>query len=388
MLPNPYTPRSTTADPVGRDRIISKVEQSITPMLNTRTAASGGVILYGVRGIGKTSVLRVVQADAAARYGFVTVWVAAAKRSSVLTELPQIIRQALISADILKPHEWSLEKMGIELNIGVVKAKSNIGKTAHQPFTASVSGVEQLLRWAAKKCAEHGQGNGSGLLLFIDELHAVKQSELSILLNVFQNIADDKLSSPPFMFLGAGLPAVRGIATMAATFGERTLFQPVNKLNPADARVALLKPALELGVTIADEVLDVLVAAADGYPFFLQLYGWNLWNEAKPEPGQLITHSSLKAALAETQENVLELFNSRFDAATKLEREFIIAMAQLGQDEPVKRSDIAAAFGKATDGISMVRRSLIAKAIVTEEQQGYLKFTLPGFAHFVLNELS
>ena len=166
------------------------------------------------------------------------------------------------------------------------------------------------------------------------------------------------------------------------------LFQPVNKLNPADARVALLKPALELGVTIADDVLDALVAAADGYPFFLQLYGWNLWNEAKPEAGQLITHSSLKPALAETQENVLELFNSRFDAATKLEREFIIAMAKLGQDEPVKRSDIAAALGKATDGISMVRRSLIAKAIVTEEQQGYLKFTLPGFAQFVLNELS
>ena len=387
-LPNPYTPRAATPNPVGREQLIRQIEQAIAPVLHTGTAAKGGVVLYGVRGIGKTSILRSVRRTAAVESGFVTVWTSAAKKTSILQNLPALINKALIDNEIISKQKWFIDEFSLELNLGVAKAKMESTKKAKQPdFKWDVISVEQMLRTAASLCASHGGGRGSGLLLFIDELHAVKQSELAILLNVFQNIADDVISSPPFMFLGAGLPIVRGVSTMAATFGERTLFREVTTLNSSDAALAFIEPAAELSVSYTAPAIEVLVKHANGYPFFVQLLGYNAWAVAEPNSGYIITESDALAAVAETESDMLSMFNARFDAITKSERDFVIALAKLGGDDSVRRSDIAAALEKHTDAISMVRRQLIAKAIITEEERGFVKFTLPGFAAFVLDEI-
>jgi len=374
---NPYTPRATTDNPVGRDSVIRKIEQAvIAPVLATHKAAPGGVILYGVRGIGKTSILRSVQVRAT-NMGLVTVWAAAAKRASLLSALPDVIKASLITNEVIKPQEWSLEELGFDLNLGIVRANSKVkGK---QTAKWDVPNVELLLRHAAKLCLKKKKG----LILFIDEIHAVKQEELAVLLNALQNITDDRVHSPAFGFLAAGLPSVQGIATMAATFGERTLFEEVSKLSDRSVRTAIVEPARERGVTYSSEALELLVKKSNGYPFFVQLFAYNAWSHAK---GNDITLRNVEDSLIDSNSDISNLFNARFAAATPTERAFIIALARLGRDGAVRRADIAKAMGKPSDGISMLRRQLISKAIITEEEYGSVKFTLPGFADYVLRE--
>jgi hypothetical protein len=384
MIPNPFTPRATADYPVGRERTLDDIEQVLSPVLHSGFPAPGGIVLFGVRGIGKTTILRQSSRDAAYS-GFIPVWTSAPKSEKFLPLLVDAIKRTLIAGSIINQKEWSLEKFGIEIGSGFLRTKVDLAKNERVQWTTA--NIETLLRETTRLCKNHGNNSGVGMLLYIDELHSISQSELSILLNCFQNIADDKLDPLPFGFLGAGLPSVKGIATKAATFGERTLFTEIGLLSENDSENVILSILEAQNVGIDSQALRLLVENSHGFPFFLQLYGFNLWKLSKPMPGEEISLAQAIEAIRITENDKQQLFDSRLDAATAVEKEFIIALAQSGGDGDVLRSDIARQLGKTTTDISMVRRQLIGKAVITEAARGYVRFTVPGFASFILNEI-
>jgi Mn-dependent DtxR family transcriptional regulator len=60
-------------------------------------------------------------------------------------------------------------------------------------------------------------------------------------------------------------------------------------------------------------------------------------------------------------------------------------MAELGGDGPVQRAEIAARMGTSTEELSVPRARLLDKGLVQAAGRGRLEFTIPGFAHYVLN---
>ena len=386
MLTNPYAPRSTPSILAGRDREILIFQQVLARVQATRRAAEGGVVLYGIRGIGKTSILR-VEEDLAGQQGFVTAWISAAKGQPLLPSLLPTVRTALENHDVVKRGKWTIKSIGLEIGVGPLKASAKAERDDDAGIDWNVGTVERLLREAARLCAEKGNGNGAGLVLFIDELHAVSDKDLAILSNALQNISHDRRFSPPFALFAAGLPSIRGLATKAATFGERTEFIPIKDIAISATKKALREPANRLGVKFDDDALQVLADASNGYPYFVQLYGFHTWRATRPEPGTIITLADAKKGILQTAEDVQNLFVARLTSATTTERSFIEALARLGGDNAVKRADLAAELGKNTRGISGLRARLIDKAVISEEERGYLQFTLPGFAEYVLEEL-
>lgn len=389
MQVNPYTPRSPLpATLAGRHHELAVADQVIAPVLRTKRAAEGGLVLFGVRGIGKTATLRAIARHAQADLGFVTVWASAAKGQPFLPSLAPTIRTTLENNEVLARDAWSLESLGIEIGLGPVKASATASRHgAPEPSAWSIGDVERLLRETARLCAEaRGSQLGSGMLLFVDELHAVPNDELAVLLNALQNIAHDEFFSPPFAFFAAGLPSIRGIATVAATFGERTEFLAVPSLTAEAVHAALSEPAAKSGVGFDQDALEYLAEATRGYPFFVQLYGYHTWAVAHPSEGSVLTLSDAKAGVLDAHDSVINLYTARYEATTPAERAFVIALAETGGDDPVRRADIATALGRSTQAISDVRDRLIDKAVIVEETRGFVKFTLPGFAQYVLDE--
>lgn len=56
------------------------------------------------------------------------------------------------------------------------------------------------------------------------------------------------------------------------------------------------------------------------------------------------------------------------------------------QVQHVKRAFIADTLGVQTTDISELRRSLMDKGIIEAPRHGFLSFTAPGFADFILTE--
>lgn len=387
MLPNPYRPRSAPTILSGRSRELSEIDQVISPALAGTQPAEGAAILYGVRGIGKTSILHEAAAEAESK-GMVTAWVSVAKRQPFLPSLAQAIQVALKDFGITENKRWHLETLTGEINIGFAKATAG-GKRDHDnanPPQWDVATVESLLSSAALSCANHGGGNGGGLLVIIDELHSAHESELSILANAFQNIAHGRRKKTPVALLAAGLPSVRGILTRAATFGERTQYIKVPALNENAARDAIAEPAQNMGVQVADDAIALLTKEANGYPFFLQLLGYHTWIAAEASSGNEILVSDAQAGIARAADQMTDIYAARWGAASPRERDLIVAMVRLGDGRPVQRRELADEMSCDIRDLSELRDRMINKAIIDGNTRGMLSFTLPGFAEYVATE--
>jgi hypothetical protein len=83
--------------------------------------------------------------------------------------------------------------------------------------------------------------------------------------------------------------------------------------------------------------------------------------------------------LAELDE---EFFHVRFEKATEREREYMAAMADLGEG-PYRTAEIAKRLGRRPSYTSAPRDSLIKKGIIYSPDYGQVDFTVPKFSPFM-----
>ena len=212
------------------------------------------LVFQGPRGVGKTSLLREAQRDAEG-HGFITAWVSCRRNAPFLPDLVSRIGKAIETADILPRAEkgrWGLrlERIGVEIGVpSVVKVSASASADRSEgdpPRGARISALEDLLHETSRQVRGSG---GAGLVVFVDELHAAARDDLAVLLNAMQNLAG-KREDNPFAVIGAGLPSAPAALVKAATFGERSTFLTLPRLQPAAAETAVAEPADDLGSSL------------------------------------------------------------------------------------------------------------------------------------------
>lgn len=399
MLPSPYTPGQPAQILGGRARERARIIQQLD-----RVAALGEYggplqVFHAPRGIGKTSLLRSAEREARAK-GFATVWVSATGGSSVVSELVYAVRAALDAVGSINAKQkatWQAGLSKLELQLGVagsgVKATIDTNKSepesplppAPRAAEAPVSALEQLLRDATALVRSN---RGAGLVLFVDEVHAADKVGLGIVLNALQNL-DGSSTSTALTAMFAGLPNSPDVITGAATFGERSKWLPLARLDDADSAVALVKPALDSGVAWEPNARDRVVKDAGGYPYFVQLLGSTTWEAAEPGPGSTITLEHVRAGYQDALDQLVTLFRARWSKASKGHKRFIVAMVELMLEtgsEDVDRASIAEKIGTTSGAVSVPRNRLIGQDIIEPSGHGLLRFTIPGFAAYVASE--
>ena len=75
-------------------------------------------------------------------------------------------------------------------------------------------------------------------------------------------------------------------------------------------------------------------------------------------------------------------FGSRYERATPAEREYMRAMAQLG-DDPVPTAEVAEELGRKPSSVSPARDGLIKKGLIYSSERGLIAFTVPHFGRFL-----
>ncbi len=79
-------------------------------------------------------------------------------------------------------------------------------------------------------------------------------------------------------------------------------------------------------------------------------------------------------------------FGARYDRATPAERDYMIAMADLGAehgDAAVATADIARHLARKPQSLSPARDGLIKKGLVYSAERGSVGFTVPHFGQFL-----
>ena len=113
-------------------------------------------------------------------------------------------------------------------------------------------------------------------------MHNLDAASLAAICIAFQAISRHAL---PVALVGAGLPDLQVRLVSAKPYADRLFsYRELGRLSDAAARAALVGPAGLLGVSFEEEAARAVVREAAGYPYFLQEYGLELWNQAERSP--------------------------------------------------------------------------------------------------------
>jgi hypothetical protein len=234
--------------------------------------------------------------------------------------------------------------------------------------------LTELLTDAASVAADLGVG----IALFIDEMQDVPPEGISALCASCHELSQN---NGPLIVVGAGLPHLPSVLSASKSYSERLFrYVSIDRLDRESADIAVLAPARREGADFESAALDALYAAADGYPYFVQAYGKVTWDVAAASP--VTAHDVAVAGPVASGELAVGFFGSRYERATPAEREYMRAMAMLG-DDPVPTAQVAEELGRKPSSVSPARDSLIKKGLIYSSERGLIAFTVPHFGRFL-----
>ena len=382
---NPFVPGAGLQPPelAGRDRLLEEATIDMDRILDGRP--SKGLILLGLRGVGKTVLLNRLRARADDK-GFRTVRIEAPEGSSLPELLTPELRRMVYALDLRRAAGWRLRRAaGVLVNfakafrvaVGDLEFSVDLA-----PGEGDTGNLEQDLPRLLVAMAEAAADRDTSVGLFIDEIQYLSSSELAAVIVACHEIAQQNL---PFLFVGAGLPQVAALAGKAKSYAERLFDYPeVGPLERTDARLALVKPAQAEGASFDGDAADEILAAAQNFPYFIQEWGYQVWNAAPASP---ITRGMVLSARPQVVSHLdNNFFRVRFDRLTPLEQKYLRAMAELGPG-PSATGRIAETLGVRTASVAAVRQRLINKGMVWSQRHGETAFTVPMFDAFMKRQM-
>ena len=380
---NPYAPGAGIPPLAlaGRDTLIERVAIALDRVKLGRSARS--FIFYGLRGVGKTVLLRKIRLDAEAR-GFISVTIEAPEGRSLPSVLSPALRSTLLKLKQKNQAKAATEK-AMKALAGFIKALRikyhdiEIGLDAQGEVGLADSGelsndLNELFESLGNAAKEHK----TALVLYIDELQYVPEEQLAALIGALHHAAQQEL---PITMIGAGLPQLVGQMGRAKSYSERLFeFVAIGSLNDEAASEALSVPAKMEDVSFEPAATNAILHKTMGYPYFLQEWGKHCWNLAPSSPISLeIVEKASASALAELDES---FFRVRLDRLTPQEKKYMRAMAELGTG-PYRYGDIAEKMGRGVTSIGTIRNSLIEKGMIYSPTYGDTAFTVPLFSDFL-----
>lgn len=386
-LKNPFAPGAGTTPPIlkGRDGLI----QDFVIALERAKAGrpSQCLIPIGLRGVGKTVLLNRFVEEAETR-GVLARFIEAPEQADLREILARELRQLLLQLDRMGAVSEKVKRAlrvlkGFTLSAGPDGGLSFTVNVDPEPGAADSGNLSADLTELFLATGEAARDRGTAVLLAIDEMQHLGEETFAALITALHRSTQKQL---PLVLTGAGLPQLPGQAGLAKSYAERLFSFPViGALDCAtEARGAVQQPIEAQGLRIDPGALDLLVEQTQGYPYFLQEWGYAVWNAAERSP---ITRADVERAAAVVRDKLDQnFFRVRFDRLTPGQRRYLRAMAELGEG-PHRSGEIAAALGVPVSTVGPVKAQLILKGMIYSPAHGDTAFTVPLFEDFLKRAL-
>jgi hypothetical protein len=387
---NPYAPGAGQRPPelAGRDRELRQFDVTLERVAAGRPDRS--MVLSGLRGVGKTVLLNALRSQAVRR-AWGTGKIEARPDQSLRLPVAQAVHAAV--REVAHRHR---DPDRVDEVAGVLKSfalrtelKDRQGSGWRPPIDvpaikgrADSGDLELDLIELFGDVAGLARDLNVGIALFVDEMQDIRSDELAALCGACHEMSQQ---GAPLLVVGAGLPHLPVALSASKSYAERLFrYVSVDRLPREMAERAWLLPAASEEATYERKALDELYRLTDGYPYFVQAYGKVTWDVAVESP---ITWSDVMQAAPEAEaELAVGFFGARYDRATPAERDYMVAMAELGEqygDRAVPTAEVAKLLDRKPQSLSPARDGLIKKGLVFSGERGSVAFTVPHFGKFL-----
>lgn len=382
-IKNPFSPGAGSPPPelVGRSDILEKAKVLLGRVLQRRSEKS--LLLVGLRGVGKTVLLNEVERMTGG-LGYHTITLEAHEDKPLAALLTPHLRRLLFELDRMAGLSEKVRRglgvlksfvSGIKIKVLEVEFGLDIDP---ERGTADSGDLEVDLSNLFIAVAEAAQDRAKAIALLIDEIQYLSERELSALIMAMHKMQQRQL---PLVLLGAGLPILTRLAGESKSYAERLFeFPVIGPLTSVDAEKALQDPVARAGVAFTNDAIEEIYRLTQGYPYFIQEWGYQSWNHAEKSP---ITLADVQKATEKVIQRLDEnFFKVRFDRLTPREKEYLRAMAHLGPGSQ-RSSDIADVLNVKMNSLGPMRAKLINKGMIYSPAYGEVAFTVPLFDEFM-----
>lgn len=384
---NPYRPGAATAPLhlAGRQPQIARFKK----ILDGAPEIPANLRLTGLRGVGKSVLLKELEQEARSK-GWAVVRKQLEPRHNTETELTDLLVALAAAA-----------KRRLSLASAIRAAVSDVWVASRGLLNVTVEDVTFSLAGSSERETELAEAlfdtvqaavetGHEGFAILLDEAQVIRDDKdregehpLSMLVAAVNALQESGL---PIALVMCGLPTLRANLQRARTYSER-MFKGENigelEGNPGAARDAFVVPLDGTGITAADDLVARVLEEVEGYPFFIQLWGAELWEAALDAKVDSLTVEMLDLIEEQIYERLDEEFYAgRIETLTPSEQDVLMLSAACPYP-PLKTADIRALSAKSDGNINVLMGRLTDQGVLYRIQKGQYAYTAPKFAEYL-----
>lgn len=313
-MANPYNPKSPAKPHFfgGRHHIIASARESFDEALTYRR--SGGVLVYGHRGVGKTSLLKkilsLVQSSEEEKYLNALVLDRRLSRTTSDQELYQILNEELYAQ--VSDRGTAVEKLKS-------KAKSIRGVSLFQLGFNFKEESERRSPYQLWRASVRELKNADFILIAIDDADYLSPEALSEL----KTIVEDENATPIILLVSGGVGfeerLVDEYSPVARIFSGSSF--NIGKLTIEETGEVLQKPLEDSSASWKEEGINELYRLTSGYPYLVQCLAHACYEE-----GEAISESKVGESIMRAVEIGKSWLDHEIPQASDLD---VVSFAQL-----------------------------------------------------------
>ncbi len=381
---NPYATGSDESPKylAGRDDILEAASLQIKALAANYQNRS--IVLYGLRGVGKTVLLNSIESIAEGE-GVLVRHIEVEEKKGLIAPLASAccsLSSSLNKIELVKSKLDQIRNLFTSLTLSIDAEDGSLSFGFNEDVLgtslASSRNLSGDFTDILVVLGKYAQAAGASILIGIDELQYAQKEELEALACALHRVTQLGL---PVMFCCAGLPKLLKMLGEAKTYSERQFnFVKIDSLPRDKAVEAIVRPAQKLDVHYSDEAVDAIIDYTEGYPYFIQELCSTIWISSDSRC------VSLETVLECTSITDIRLdegfFSVRYDRCTPRQKEFLIAMVRCGE-LPCTLANVAHYMGRDVSSIGPLRAQLISRGLIYSAARGEVDFTVPQFDRYL-----
>jgi len=235
------------------------------------------------------------------------------------------------------------------------------------------------------------QKGRTGFVLLLDEAQVIRdetkrEGEHPLSLLISSIVALQRREIPLGLVL-CGLPTLTGNLLKARSYTERMFRgEEIGSLEEGDAREAFDKPLAEAGghVTADKDLISRVVDEVEGYPYFIQLWGAELWDAAEIAEVDHLSTRLLDVARPEIYSRLdLDFYNPRVETLTPAEQDVLLGTADADYP-PLVVSKLNDAINKTPTNVNVLLGRLVDAGVLYRLRKGEYDYTAPRFRDYLV----
>lgn len=336
--------------------------------LRTGGADNHLAYLYGPRGNGKTVLLGWLREQADREGGGAIAFVRLIPED---LESPEQLCRRVVGA--LRRTPGILNHLSVDLETGIPGLfKVKLGETGRDDPILGLSD------WLDR--------DSHPVLFAVDEAHEADPTRLGRFLNAVQRAGERR----PVCAVLAGTPGLQdALSAGRASFWTRGRSLAVGLLPESEAQAVLARPFIDAGFGVDDDAVAELARAADGYPFFLQLYGAAAWDVVRTSGSRRLLTDHVPDVIRATSGARRQYYAHRYDeflrvGALPLAKD--VALAFRRSAAPMTNAEINRLLARHAGNPAELRSLLNAVGYVWRDDDDRWTPGIPSLMDYVIEE--